>query len=141
MRFPPCGEGKILGTVLTVPPNVEVRRSARRRRTVSAYRDGDKTVVLVPSRLTKAEEEQWVSMILERLAERERRRRPSDEALMDRARDLSRRYLPGHPAPVSVRWGDNQRTRWGSCTPDAGTIRLSTRLRGMPAWAIDYGLV
>ena len=47
-----------MGTVLTVPPNVEVRRSARRRRTVSAYRDGDKTVVLVPSRLTKAEEEQ-----------------------------------------------------------------------------------
>ena len=44
-----------------MPPNVEVRRSARRRRTVSAYRDGDKTVVLVPSRLSKAEEEQWVA--------------------------------------------------------------------------------
>jgi predicted metal-dependent hydrolase len=124
-----------------VPPNVEVRRSARRRRTVSAYRDGDKTVVLVPSRLTKSEEEQWVATILERLAERERRRRPSDEALLDRAGDLSRRYLPGHPEPTSVRWVDNQRSRWGSCTPDDGTIRLSTRLRGMPSWVIDYVLI
>jgi predicted metal-dependent hydrolase len=124
-----------------VPPNVEVRRSPRRRRTVSAYRDGDKTVVMVPSRLSKAEEEQWVATILERLAERERRRRPSDDALFERARDLSRRYLDGRAEPVSVRWVANQRTRWGSCTPDDGSIRLSTRLRGMPGWVVDYVLV
>jgi predicted metal-dependent hydrolase len=124
-----------------VPPKVEVRRSARRRRTVSAYRDGDKTVVMVPSRLSKAEEEQWVAAILERLAERERRRRPSDGALFERARDLSRRYLDGRAEPVSVRWAANQRTRWGSCTPDDGSIRLSTRLRGMPSWVVDYVLV
>jgi predicted metal-dependent hydrolase len=124
-----------------VPPNVEVRRSARRRRTVSAYRDGDKTIVMVPSRLSKAEEEQWVATILERLAERERRRRPSDEALLERARDLSRRYLDAAPDPASVRWVANQRTRWGSCTPDDGTIRLSTRLRGMPSWVVDYVIV
>jgi predicted metal-dependent hydrolase len=124
-----------------VPPNVEVRRSARRRRTVSAYRDGDKTVVMVPSRLSKAEEEQWVATILERLAERERRRRPSDDALFERARDLSRRYLDGRAEPATVRWVANQRTRWGSCTPDDGSIRLSTRLRGMPSWVVDYVLV
>lgn len=130
-----------MGTVLDVPPNVEVRRSARRRRTVSAYRDGDKTVVLLPSRLSKAEEEQWIATILERLAERERRRRPSDTALLNRAHELSRRYLDGLAEPASVRWVDNQRTRWGSCTPDDGTIRLSARLRGMPAWVVDYVLI
>lgn len=108
---------------------------------MSAYRDGDKTVVLLPSRLSKAEEEQWVATILERLAERERRRRPSDTALLARAQELSRRYLDGRAQPVSVRWVDNQRTRWGSCTPDDGTIRLSTRLRGMPSWVVDYVLV
>ena len=31
------------------PPEVEVRRSRRRRRTVTAYRDGDRTVVLIPA--------------------------------------------------------------------------------------------
>nr|WP_262402264.1 M48 family metallopeptidase [Actinomadura sp. CNU-125] len=124
-----------------MPPNVEVRRSSRRRRTVSAYRDGDKVVVMVPSRLSKAEEEQWIATILERLEERERKRRPSDADLESRARELSRRYLDGRADPVSVRWVDNQRHRWGSCTPDDGTIRLSTRLRGMPGWVVDYVLV
>lgn len=108
---------------------------------MSAYRDGDKVVVMVPSRLSKAEEEQWIATILERLEERERRRRPTDADLQARARDLSRRYLDGRADPVSVRWVANQRTRWGSCTPDDGTIRLSTRLRGMPAWVVDYVLV
>ncbi|TNY38614.1 M48 family peptidase [Thermomonospora catenispora] len=127
---------------LAVPPsNVEVRRSARRKRTVSAYRDGDKTVVLVPSRLSKAEEERWVATILQRLAERERRRNPSDDALLARAQELSRRYLDGSARPVSVRWADNQRSRWGSCTPADGTIRVSTRLRGMPSWVLDYVLI
>ncbi|MDL4772032.1 MULTISPECIES: M48 metallopeptidase family protein [Thermomonosporaceae] len=108
---------------------------------MSAYRDGDKVVVMLPSRLSKAEEEQWIATILERLAERERRRRPSDADLEARAHELSRRYLSGRADPVSVRWVANQRTRWGSCTPDDGTIRLSTRLRGMPAWVVDYVLV
>ncbi|MBT2208482.1 MULTISPECIES: M48 family metallopeptidase [Actinomadura] len=108
---------------------------------MSAYRDGDKVVVMVPSRLSKAEEEQWIATILERLAERERRRRPSDADLQTRARELSRRYLAGRADPVSVRWVANQRSRWGSCTPDDGTIRLSTRLRGMPGWVVDYVLV
>jgi predicted metal-dependent hydrolase len=138
---PPVENAKLWVRFCIVPPNVEVRRSTRRRRTVSAYRDGDKTVVMVPSRLSKAEEEQWVATILRRLAERERRRRPSDSALHDRAGELSRRYLDGLAEPVSVRWAHNQRSRWGSCTPDDGTIRLSTRLRGMPGWVLDYVLV
>ncbi|MBC6462009.1 M48 family metallopeptidase [Actinomadura sp. HBU206391] len=138
---PPVENAKFWVRFFIVPPNVEVRRSARRRRTVSAYRDGDKTIVMVPSRLSAAEEEQWIATILQRLAERERRRRPSDTALHDRARELSRRYLGGDAEPVSVRWVENQRSRWGSCTPDDGTIRLSTRLRGMPSWVVDYVLV
>jgi len=40
-----------------------------------------------------------------------------------------------------VRWVDNQRSRWGSCTPADRTIRLSRRLQDMPAWVIDYVLV
>lgn len=40
-----------------------------------------------------------------------------------------------------MRWVTNQGMRWGSCTPSDGTIRLSSRLRGMPQWVIDYVLV
>jgi len=33
------------------------------------------------------------------------------------------------------------RTRWASCTPADGTIRISERLRDVPAWVLDYVLV
>jgi hypothetical protein len=129
----------------TVPapdePTVEVRRSRKRRRTVSAYREDDRVVVMIPARLSPAEEQEWVATMLKRLERSERRRRPDDEGLARRARDLSGRYLGGLARPASVRWVDNQNSRWGSCTPSDRTIRLSTRLQGMPAWVIDYVLV
>lgn len=127
----------------TVPPTgeIEVRRSARRRRTITARRDGDKTVVMLPAGLSASEEEAWIATVLERLARRERRRHPSDADLADRARELSERYLDGQVAPASVRWVSNQNSRWGSCTPEDGTIRLSAQLRGMPGWVVDYVLL
>jgi predicted metal-dependent hydrolase len=126
-------------------PNVEVRRSARRRRTVSAYRDGERTVVLLPARMSRAEEQRWVDVMLERLAAQERRRAGrasrSDAELAARAAELSRQYLGGEARPSSVRWVSNQACRWGSCTPADATIRLSDRLRTMPSWVVDYVLV
>lgn len=122
-------------------PVVEVRRSRRRRRTVAAYREDGKVVVLIPARFTRAEEREWVDTMIARLARSEQRRRPTDTALMKRARDLDTRYLGGLASPGSVRWADNQLSRWGSCTPADKSIRLSSRLKGMPAWVIDYVLV
>ena len=122
-------------------PLVDVRRSRNRRRTVSAYRDGDTVVVLIPARFTKREEAEWVETMLDRLDRRERRRRPSDDLLIRRAEELSRRFLDGKAVPESVRWVENQQARWGSCTIDDGSIRLSHRLQGMPEWVIDYVLL
>ncbi len=122
-------------------PVVEVRRSRKRRRTVAAYREDDKVVVLLPARFTRAEEKEWVATMLARLERSERRRRPSDVGLERRAAELGERYLDGRAVPDTVRWVANQRSRWGSCTPSDKAIRLSTRLQGMPAWVIDYVLV
>lgn len=128
----------------STPPVVEVRRSARRRATVSAYRDGNRVVVLIPARFSAAEERDWVGRMLERLERRERRSPRSDSQLLDRAHQLAGRYLPDQAnflGPTSVRWVGNQNGRWGSCTPSDRTIRLSTRLQGMPAWVVDYVLL
>ncbi|HEX4976492.1 MAG TPA: M48 family metallopeptidase [Nocardioides sp.] len=122
-------------------PVVEVRRSRRRRRTVAAYREDGKVVVMIPARMTRAEEKEWVATMLGRLERSERRRRPSDATLMRRAKDLNTRYLDGDALPLTVRWVDNQGSRWGSCTPADRAIRLSRRLEGMPSWVIDYVLV
>ena len=120
---------------------VEVRRSARRRRTVSAYREGDRIVVLIPARMSRAQEAEWVETMVARVEKAEARRRPGDDDLMRRATALSRAWLDGLAEPLSVRWVDNQRSRWGSCTPADRTIRLSRRLQDMPGWVVDYVLV
>ena len=123
------------------PTVVEVRRSRRRTATVSAYRDGDRTIIAIPARFSHAQEQEWVAKMLARLEDKERRRHPSDDELLARARELSERYLEGRARPTSVRWSANQGRRWGSCTLVDGSIRISTRVQGMPSWVIDYVLL
>jgi len=117
---------------------IEVRRSRRRRRTVSAYREGGRTIVLIPARFSVDEERTWVDLMMRQLAAGDKRRRPSDQQLLERAADLSRRYLGGRAEPLSIAWVANQNSRWGSCTPAEGRIRISARVKGMPAWVLDY---
>ncbi|GAA2670527.1 M48 family metallopeptidase [Actinosynnema pretiosum subsp. pretiosum] len=111
---------------------------------VSAYREGDTVVVLLPARMSKTEEKHWVAEMLSRLQRSETKRRSptrvSDAALASRCAELAGRYLDGLE-PTSVRWVPPMRTRWASCTPSEGTIRISERLRDVPPWVLDYVLV
>jgi predicted metal-dependent hydrolase len=120
---------------------IEIRRSARRTRTVRAYREGDTTIVLMPAGLSKAVEDEHVRSLVERLDRRAKRARPSDEQLLSRAGELSRRWFDGRATPSSVRWVTNMDKRWGSCSSGDRSIRLSHRLKGMPEYVVDYVLV
>jgi predicted metal-dependent hydrolase len=113
---------------------------------VSAYREGDKIIVLMPARMTKADEQRLIAEMVDRITRREAKLRDagpraSDASLHSRARELSRAHLDGRARPISVRWVGNMNHRWGSCTPSDGTIRLSHRLQTLPSWVIDYVLV
>lgn len=112
---------------------------------MSAYLDGDTMVVLLPDRMTRAEEKHWVAEMERKLLQGERRKaspaRKSDAALLARCAELSKQYLDGNATPLSVRWVPPMRTRWASCTPSERTIRVSERLRDAPAWVLDYVLV
>ena len=139
------------GTPLTMADGapVEVRRSARRRRTVAAFWENGTAVVAIPASFSRAQEREWVHRMLEKLRlQGERgtrgagRRRPrSDAALEAHAAELSATYFSGRAVPSSVRWVGNQNSRWGSATPSDGTIRLSDKLQPMPQWVIDYVLL
>ena len=64
---------------------------------MSAYRDGERTIVLIPARFTAAEERQWVTTMVRRLETGEARRRPDDaRAALDRAgvTSLRERFRP-----------------------------------------------
>jgi predicted metal-dependent hydrolase len=115
---------------------VEVIRSARRRKTVEARLGGGVLEVRVPARMSRRDEEQSVREMVDRF---ERKRCASLVDVEARARLLARRH--DLPSPTGVRWVENQRTRWGSCTPETGEIRVSVVLAGYPRWVLDYVLV
>ncbi len=124
---------------------VEVRRSKRAKRNVTAYRNNEKTVVTVPTRMAKRDIAAYVTELVTRLDDRDERS-SSQELLEQHARELSKKYLDQdlfktHPVSVSIRWVTNQNTRWGSCTPGEGSIRLSHRMARMPAFVIDSVIV
>lgn len=124
---------------------VEVKRSKRAKRNVTAYRDNDKTVVTVPTRMAKRDIDAYVTELVNRLDDRDERA-SSHESLEQRARALSKKFLgqdlfETHKVPVKIRWVTNQNSRWGSCTPDEGTIRLSHRMQRMPSYVIDSVIV
>lgn len=114
---------------------------------MTAFREGEKIVVLVPQRMTRAQEQDLIPGLVDRLLAREAKRRTpaSDAELAERAQDLARSLLDPLLAaplkPASVRWVTNQNTRWGSCTLATREIRISHRLAEMPAWVTDYVLV
>lgn len=128
-------------------PKVEVRRSSRRKRTVTAYREQDTIVVLLPGRMSAREERDWVDQMVQRVLAREARAAGprGDEELAQRAAALATEYLAPvlgeAPTPAAVTWVGNQQHRWGSCTPSSRTIRLSDRLRRLPGWVVDYVLL
>ena len=102
---------------------IELVRGTRRRKHVEAVLVGDRLRVSFPYWMSLAE----ASQTAEELAERMRRRiAPGSIDVAARARRLAREH--GLPRARSVRWVDNMRQRWGSCTPEDGTIRVSARL-------------
>lgn len=120
---------------------VEVQRSSRRKKTISAEIVGDALIVSVPERLSRAEEQQWVERMATRMSERKRRDRLNDDgALARRAAELGDRYLDGIRAH-DIAWVTNQKSRWGSCSPHERSIRLSIELTEYPAWVRDYVIV
>ena len=126
--------------IAALPADVEVRRSARRRKSVAAFRDGGRTIIVVPERMSDSDVARHAQQLIARL-ERRAGKDVSDAQLLTRARLLRERYLPGAPLPATITWSTRQRARWGSCTPSAESIRLSTRLRGMPQYVIDCVLL
>lgn len=148
-------------TLALMAEDYEVRVSGRRRKTMAAFREGGRVVVVVPEYLSTRDRQRLIPDLVEKfLAKEGRAAGPrGEQELTARARTLFATYLrpavdgmkpagvAGSPSAsgvhpdFGVRWVSNQKSRWGSCSTQTGEIRLSDRLRGMPDWVIDYVLV
>jgi len=122
-------------------PEVEIRVSDRRRKSVAAMWEGDRIVVVVPRRMAKRDRQVYADELAQKLIKARDKRRPTDTELHARAAYLSRTYLQAKAKPTAVQWSTRQNTRWGSCTAAEGTIRMSARLQGAPQFVIDAVLV
>jgi predicted metal-dependent hydrolase len=122
--------------VNTVPYRVEVVRSKRRRKTVSAHLDGDVVRVQMPAWMSKADEERYVADLVGRIIRQESRGRMD---IASRAATLAKRY--DLPAPRAVMWMPNRKTQWATCAVATREIRVVERLADFPAWVLDYVLV
>jgi predicted metal-dependent hydrolase len=120
---------------------VRIIRSAQRRKTVSARLEEGVLIIRAPQSMRDEELAPIIDSLKKRIRRRGRVAPQSDELLEKRARELNRQYFDGRLKWNSVRYVTNQNSRFGSCTPEDGSIRLSHRLASMPAWVRDYVLV
>jgi predicted metal-dependent hydrolase len=129
VTLPGIGEGEII-----------VIRSKRRKRNLSAYRQGGRIVISIPASMSKADERAMVPEMIAKIRSQEAARTPSESALADRIDSLLREHAPEiEQRPLSVSWRA-MRERWGSCTSVDRTIRISDRLQLAPDYALDYVL-
>ena len=117
-----------------------VIRSKRRKRTISAYRQGGRIVVSIPARLTKAQERSAVPEMVAKIRAQEEAKTVDKSALASRIDELLTSFAPEiTERPASVTWR-TMRERWGSCTNIDATIRISSRLQRTPAYVLDFVL-
>ena len=120
---------------------IEVIRSARRRKTVSARLEGDTLVVRAPAHIPDDELTPIIDNLKTRIVRKKELQTLSDAALEERARLLNRKYFASKLQWRQIRWVSNQTRRFGSCTPARRTIRISHRVGSLPQWVQDYVIV
>ena len=117
-----------------------VIRSTRRKKNVSAYRQGGRIVVSIPARMSKADERAMVPEMVAKIRAQEAAATMSEESLSRRVDELLSQLAPEIKVrPSSVNWRA-MRERWGSCTGADRSIRISDRLKGAPENVLDYVL-
>ena len=117
-----------------------VIRSARRKKNISAYRQGGRIVVSIPARMSKADERAMIPEMVAKIRAQEAAATMSEESLSMRVGELLHELAPEITVrPSSVNWR-GMRERWGSCTGVDRSIRISDRLKGAPEYVLDYVL-
>ncbi|WP_281510834.1 M48 metallopeptidase family protein [Corynebacterium belfantii] len=120
---------------------VEVIRSDRRTRTVSARLVGGKILIRIPASMSKKDEKKFVAEMVDKVRTKTRSSAPTDEALLHRAQHLNRAVLENRATIGSIRWVTNQTRRWGSCSQATNDIRISHRLQGVPDYVLDAVII
>ena len=122
-------------------PEVEIRLSSRRKKTLSARRESGRIVVMAPARMSAASLRDSVESLVRRVEKKSSVADKSDVDLHRRARRLNAKYLENHAEWTDIRWVTNMERRWASCSTDTGRIRISHYLKDVPDYVLDQVIV
>lgn len=119
---------------------LHVKHSARRKKTVTLKRSGGQWELAAPMHYDVRTDLAQIAQLLTRLSAKSGAE-ASDEDLLARARTLNSAYFKDDIEPQSVKWVENQNSRWASCSAVSNSIRVSHRLQAVPDWVLDAVLV
>ncbi len=121
-------------------PAFRVIRSARRKRSIQAFRTNGVIEIHIPAKVSRKQEQELIPEMIALVLKREAKIRKSDGELLHMSAEILGAYLPEFSErPASVSWRP-MRERWGSCTTDDRTIRISDRLISAPDYVIRFVL-
>ena len=121
---------------------VEVKRSKRRKRTISARLDGDIMYVYAPVDTSEKELHKIIKNFEKRFVTRNIKKKLNEKQnLSEVFGRLNKKYFDGKIKIKSIKYVTNQQKRYGSCNYKKKTIRISHHLAQIPDWARDYVII
>ncbi|MEJ4112046.1 M48 family metallopeptidase [Corynebacterium kroppenstedtii] len=139
--MPPRVKRDVAAIVEDFAPEVEIRLSSRRTKTLSARREAGRIVVMAPAGMSAGALRESVESLVRRVEKRSSVVDRSDADLQRRAQRLNSRYLENRAVWTDIRWVTNMERRWGSCSPDTGRVRISHYLKDVPDYVLDQVIV
>jgi len=124
------------------PSQTTIIRSYRRKKTIQTkYRDGH-LWIYIPAGMSPNDEQTWIERMTKRNERWEQKKtvKESDTWLERRAQELNKKFFDGR-LTFSIKYVTNQNSRYGSCTAQTGSIRISDRVKMMPSWVQDYIII
>ena len=124
------------------PSQVTVIRSRRRKKTIQTKSQDGHLWIYLPAGMHPREEQKWIERMMKRNECREQKKivKESDSWLFQRAKELNKKYF-NKALDFSIKFVNNQNSRYGSCTSLDKSIRISERVKTMPSWVQDYIII
>ncbi len=120
---------------------INIIRSPKRRRTVSARLLGQTLYIQAPIHIANDELNRIAASFQRRFERKDRRTKPDNRTLIGRAKRLTLGYFKGELPDYLIAYTENQRCRFGSCNSRLKNIWISARLAATPPAVLDYVII
>ena len=121
---------------------INIIRSSRRKRTISAQLNGGVLSVKAPAGISDGDLEKAISRLKKRIINKKLQKEfNAKEDLKEVAERLNRKYFGGRLRIESIEYSMRQNSRFGCCYSKTGKILISHRLAAVPGWVRDYVIV